>query len=375
MVLAKKRSALLLTSVCDLHPTSPELAFCRFLLNYGLSPLVLCPEEGSLSRGLSAKGFEVKVLRHIQRWRSLKGRILAPWLTAGICRFVRQHEVLLVHSARMSTTPLALKAARRLEVPCISHLHGDTREGEKFRRYLVHQADAVIGVSQAALSRYAAPAGQEVAVVYNGLDIEEFRAHAARFDARSHLGLKEGMIVGMSGAYHLKGLDSFVDAAQGIRRRFPETNFVVMGEFRSRDFQQEISRRIAETGMTEAFFFAGFQENIAPFMAACDLWAVPSRLDAAPMVAIEAMALGKPVVGSRVGGIPELVEDGVTGIIVPPEDPGALAEAVCELLANPDLRNSFGEAGRRRVADRFSFDHFRGRMAEIYEHLISGSKP
>ncbi|NIM06679.1 MAG: glycosyltransferase, partial [Armatimonadetes bacterium] len=213
MASTRKNGVLLLTSISSLHPTSPELALCHFLDQYGFSPLVACPQEGSLSSRLCEMGIQVKVIPGISRWRNLKGRLFVPWIIKEICTFVPQYQVVLVHSARMSTTPSAVKVAHHLGVPCISHIHGVPRDPGKFRRYLVHEADTVIGVSKAALAQYSPAERQEVAVVYNGLDIEAFRHRGNEFDARARSGLTGNFIVGMSGAYQLKGLDVLVDAA------------------------------------------------------------------------------------------------------------------------------------------------------------------
>jgi len=372
---AERQSVLVLTSSANASPTNPELALCRFLQERcDLQPLFVCPQEGTLSRGLRALGAEVKVLRHIRRWRNLKARLLFPWIMRDLQRFVSGQRVALVHAARLSVTPFAVKIARRLKIPCISHIHGVPTDSNKFRRYLVHQANVVIGVCDAALTHYKTAPGQEVRVVHNGLDTEAFLARAGESDAGCSLGLRDYLVIGMSGAYPLKGVDVFVEAAAMVGERFSQARFIILGAFRDAGFEKRMERRVRALGLSRHLFFVGFQENVAPYIAATEVWTIPSRVDAAPMIALEAMALGKPVVGSRVGGIPELVCDGETGSIVPAGDAGALAGAICDLLADPVKRNSLGEAGRKRVEKEFSFDRFCGEMKKIYDWLIGGSR-
>jgi glycosyltransferase involved in cell wall biosynthesis len=114
----------------------------------------------------------------------------------------------------------------------------------------------------------------------------------------------------------------------------------------------------------------GHRDDVPAILAAADLFVLPSESEASPNVILEAMAGGLPVVASRVGGIPELVADGVTGHLVPPADPQALATAVLDLLDRPDRRAAFGRAARMRIAREFSFD----RMVVQFETLyLTGS--
>lgn len=373
MVPDKQGGARILTSISQLHRTSPEVALCRFLKDDGLRPIVVAPQAGNVEN-LTAEGAEVLVLPGINRWRNLKWRLLSPWLIGKLASIASHNNVKLVHAARLSVTPFAVKVAQRIHRPAISHIHGLPGESSKFTRYLVEQADAVVGVSRAALANYSPVTGQQVKVIYNGLDIERFCSQANEFDIREKYKITGNPLLGISGAYHLKGLDLIVEAAPTITQQFPQAQFIVLGNFRGRDYQEQIERRLNLLKLTEHFIFAGAQENVAPFMAAADLWLVPSRVDAAPMVALEAMSLGKAVVGSDVGGIPELVRDGKDGLIVPREDPGALAKVVCNLLADKIQLQLLGEAAKARVKQEFSTEVFNCQMGALYDALLGGER-
>lgn len=376
MAATAKPAVLLLTSSSSFSITNPDISVCRFVEQHDLLPLVSCPHEGTLADWFSARGTLLEIIPDLQRWHSLRVRLQSPWLVSRICRFAAEHEVVLVHALRMSVTPLAVKVAARLKVPCITHLHGVPRTPLKFKRYLIQKADLLIAVSEAALVNYHGRGRPAVAVVYNGLNLEEFRAHVSAFDARQRYAIpREALVVGISGTIPRKGLDLFVEASARIAHDFPAARFLVLGPLSKTEYQTRILARIESLGLSPVFTFSGYQKNVAPFFAAADVWTVPSRDDAAPMVALEAMALGKPVVGSRVGGIPELVQDGVTGTIVPAEDAAALAEAVCALLAEPKRRERLGNAARERVAQEFSFERFCRELGEIYGRLVPGFRP
>jgi len=371
MVLPAEKSVLILSSNSDFSLTRPEVILCRFIRKYGLVPVLICPKEGSLSRILREEGISVSILPNIHRWRSFRTRLRAPWMLRFILRIASERDVALVHAGRLSVTPFAVKAARRLGVPCLTHLHGIPRDAGKFRRYLLQQADALIAVSNAVLTYCPAEIRQKAQVIYNGMDIVDFRSRAAESNVRADFGISpHDPIIGMVGPFYRKGADIFIQAAGIVKQDFPSARFLFLGDFRERQMQAQLTTLITSLELQQAVIFAGMQLNIAPFMAASDIWIVPSRHDAAPMVAQEAMALGKPVIGSRVGGIPELVENEITGFIVPPEDPQALAEAICKLLRNPQLRHIFGEAGRKKVGKEYSLEGFYERMSEVYRDLL-----
>jgi glycosyltransferase involved in cell wall biosynthesis len=131
---------------------------------------------------------------------------------------------------------------------------------------------------------------------------------------------------------------------------------------------------VNERDLNSVVTFAGFQSNVLEYMADFDVVVLPSILEGFGIVLLEAMAMGKPVVASRVGGIPEAVEDSVTGILVPPANSRKLAEALVVLLENSTLRQSMGEAGRARVETLFSLERTIKEIECCYNHILSQSR-
>ena len=167
-----------------------------------------------------------------------------------------------------------------------------------------------------------------------------------------------------------KGQRHLIDAMPAILRAVPETWLAVVGEGSEADALQA---RAASLGPEVAarIVFTGRRDDVSALTADLTLAVLPSLREAQGISLIEAMARGVPVVASAVGGIPEVVTDGVDGRLVPPGDPAALADAIVELLRDPALRHRLGEAGRRTVADRFSIDAQVRAIQAVYDEELA----
>jgi glycosyltransferase involved in cell wall biosynthesis len=135
-------------------------------------------------------------------------------------------------------------------------------------------------------------------------------------------------------------------------------------------FQAELEREADRAGVRERVEI-GFHDDVAALLARLDVVALPSWTEGLPMVLLEAMAAGRPVVATPVGGTPELVVDGETGLLVPPRDPEALAAALRRVLDDRELADRLGEAGRRRVSERFSLEAMTRRVLELYDEVTA----
>jgi glycosyltransferase involved in cell wall biosynthesis len=125
-----------------------------------------------------------------------------------------------------------------------------------------------------------------------------------------------------------------------------------------------------QLGLADRVHLAGHQQDVRPWLAALDVLVLSSDWEGMPNALLEAMAAGLPIVATAVGGVPEVVVDGATGLLVPPGDPSALAEAITRLLRDPDLRRTMGQAGRARVERRFSINETVRLTEELYATLL-----
>jgi glycosyltransferase involved in cell wall biosynthesis len=168
----------------------------------------------------------------------------------------------------------------------------------------------------------------------------------------------------------VKGLHHLIEAAPLILRRCPETRFLLIGDG---EMRQVLEMDVRGRGLEDRVLLTGFRADVPAVMAGADLIVLPSINEGMGRVLVMAMALGKPIVATRVGGIAELLGDGESGCLVPPCDPNALAEAICFLLQNPSRARVLGEAGRRR-APCYSATAMLEALAKLYREIREVSR-
>lgn len=202
----------------------------------------------------------------------------------------------------------------------------------------------------------------QMRLCYKSVEIDQFRpAH----ELRARLGAHPPRVLFVGGNMQRKGLPTLIAAAPLVVGRVPDVEFVVAG----RDAAQAHMAALCESaGVRERFHFTGLQSQgeLLQRYAEADVFVLPALTEALGIVFLEAMAAGVPVVGTRVGGIPEIIDDGVNGLLTPPEDPAALAERLVTLLTQPDLRERFRQAATHTL-QRFSVDAMMRCTYGLYE--------
>lgn len=249
------------------------------------------------------------------------------------------------------------------------------------------RSDAYVAISQAVADALVERGVPEdiITVIPNGIDADAFAEAAVEFygDGAAKMptaDLKERPLV-FCAARNMdqsKGIDVFAEAASLMLKdwpaeaNIPAPNFRVAGSGPEKMVLEDFAKG---EGIDDPFKVIGYAPLIAPWYKACDISVMPSRAEAAAVVALEAMSLGKPVVATRVGGIPEVVIDGETGILVDPDDPHELATAIRSLLLDPALAKRMGAAGALRVRNHFTEDHMVKAYIELFVRLTEGEGP
>lgn len=333
---------------------------------------------GRVAQGLAAGGVPVLGLGMADRPR---GGELLPGALA-LARWIDALEIDLVQSFlyRANTlAPLAgrLAARRPARVAVESSLAPPgaplTLLSARLARRL---ADRVVAVSAAVRDELVARFGarpERVVVIPNGVDLERYRAGSGRQQARRDLGLPEGAFVAGAAGRMLpvKAFDRLLAAVPTLRRDGLPVHLALAGDGPQRRRLEEQARRL---GIASSVSFLGVRGDMATFFAAVDAFVLPSLREGSPRALLEAMAAGRPVVASAVGGVPEIVEDARSGLLVPPGSSDDLAAALARLAADPALALGLGAAARQRVEDHFSLDAMVHAYQRLYASLLSARR-
>ncbi|MFU8781324.1 MAG: glycosyltransferase [Kiritimatiellia bacterium] len=376
----------------DLYGASRSfLRLCSRMVRDGITVRAVLPESGPLLDALRDAGVDVLVLHPLplierRAFRSLSGIIKTIWCTpVSVWRLrgvIRDFQPDLVHS-NLSVLYTPAIAARWMRIPHVWHIRECYGEFGAFwkiyRRFMLWGSDRILAVSQAVADQFGAQGAGRVMVLHNGFPIEEFDAvPVARQRAfRDRVGVRDEPLVGLVGRIKFvrKGQEYLAEAAALLKDRFPDVRYVLVGSaFPGNEAHVDALReRIAALGVGDRVLLAGDVEDIKAAYAAMDIVVMASGLpEPFGGVVIEAMAMGKPVVGSAMGGTLEQVVDGVTGLLVPPRDPVALAKALARLLENEELRQRMGAAGRKHFEQHFAFGPFYDALRALYREVTCG---
>ncbi|MCK4325604.1 GT4 family glycosyltransferase PelF [bacterium] len=236
-------------------------------------------------------------------------------------------------------------------------------------KILLHWTDKVIcvsnGVRKFYVNRIGISEGKTV-TIYNGIALGHLHTNA-EVTANKYGLCSEGRIIGAIGRLIVqKGLKYLIHAMAITLKQVPQTKLLIIGDGPERGNLCELAGRL---GITDKVIFLGFQKDITRFLRTMEILAMPSLFEGLPVVALEAMTLEKPVIATKILGVDEVVEDGKTGVLVPPRNPDALAHAIIELLNDVEESKRMGMAGRERVEKYFNVNLMVKKYEDVYDEL------
>jgi L-malate glycosyltransferase len=290
--------------------------------------------------------------------------------------FLRREKIRVVHShdlwanlmgvpaAWIARTPVILSSQRNL-----AHLSWYTPFRRKVIRLIYHLSTGVIANSEAVknllVQDFRIPIGR-VHVLHNGVDFDRFQRNPGdRRKIHSGLEPETKLIVHVANMNsEVKGHTVLIEAARTVCASIPQAKFVLIGDG---PLRFGLERQVQELQLQERVLFLGSRKDVPEILSGGDLFVFPSFAEGLPNSVLEAGASGLPIVATPVGGIPDIIIHGVTGLLVPPRDAQALAESILQVLSNPDLARTLSRACQDRVRTEFSFARLIEGLGKLYE--------
>ncbi len=383
--MTKPRNVLFLQSSSELYGSGKIiLQVLKIYKTEGFNPVVVLTGPGPIQPLLESEG----ILVHIQNLGILRRKYVNPRgllnrLSKNLSayRFLSQlhqkHRFELVYSNTLAVV-VGAYWAKRNRLPHLWHIH-EILPGPapllKLLCTLLDQSTAYpIAVSNAVANHWQPVLKKsKIQVIHNGIPYDEFLADYP--NAKGRLNLPESSIlIGMVGRINPgKGQLFFLGLAEKLSQKYPNAHFVLVGDpFPGYEpILEQMMNVIRENGLEKRVSYLGFREDIPEIMAALDIFVLPSILpDSFPTVILEAMASGKPVLATRSGGASEMVLDQETGFLISIGDTASALESLEKLIGNQELREAYGEAGRKRVLQEYSLEAFEEKIKiHLWQHL------
>jgi len=312
-----------------------------------------------------------------------RGRAFSVDYLHSLVRVIRRERVDLVQSHLFGSSVYCALAGLLTRRPVIATLHG-TVDVDRADRWLAAKLAAIkVGVARVvcvsdALERDILAATslppRQCMRIYNGIDMARY-AHGAGTRLRRELGLDDDtiLVVSVGNIRPAKGYEHLLAAAAMLRDRLPgRFHFAIAGQPDRAGLQEQLQAEHRRLGLEGVVSFLGYRADTLELLRGADLYALSSTTEGFPLAPLEAMAVGLPVVATRSGGPEELIRDGQTGLLVPPGQPLALADAIARLADDRRLRRDLAAAAREMVCERFSIESMVARYAELYETTLNG---
>jgi glycosyltransferase involved in cell wall biosynthesis len=342
-----------------------------------------CAPGGRLIPLVQENHMEVRTFKNmVQPLHPFKDTLALLDLTA----FLRKNLYHIVHTHNSKAGFLGRLAAKLAGVPVIVHtIHGFAFHDEEplWRQMLFrnlerlgsHWSDRMIFISQPLIDwalKDHIVGEEKITKIYSGIQLDKF--HPVKSEEKDRIRRKwalkkEEAVVGIvSKLWEGKGHTVLIEAFKLLKEKIKDAKLVIVGEGYLYD---ELFRLVGNNGLRESVLFTGFQMDVSEIIATFDVAVLPSFFEGMGRVILEAMAMEKPVVASRVGGIPDLIDQGINGLLVRPGDARELADALEKVLSDNGLARKLGKEGRKRIKDQFSADVMVQSIEKLYRELLA----
>jgi glycosyltransferase involved in cell wall biosynthesis len=343
-------------------------------LDSDFSPTVVCPSAHGLAVELKNRGVQTVIIKNYA-WRKGRYFLHRYFELYELRKLLRSERFDIIHCNEVHSTVYGVKAAHGLGIPVVTHVRLPV-SGETVQKYKLGRADRIIAVSRAIAEGFAGwKYKNKVCVIYNGVDLKEFSASSAnRAALRSEIGVgEEEILIGMIGLIGSRKRQHIaLEALRRVAGENRQCKLLIVGDATKyeKHYEHNVRRRAREYGLGDKVIFMPFQTEIARVYAGLDINLLIAEEEGFGRVVIESAAMGVPSIGTKIGGIPEVIRDGETGFLIPLDASDALAERILLLARDEELRHRMGEAARRFVSENFSIEKHRDAIQQLYLQVL-----
>lgn len=347
------------------------LSYLDLLDRNEFCPHVVCPGTGTLKA--EVEKYQVPVVSSpLPPWRKLRYKIHHPWAVWKLANIFRQWNIDIVHVNDYWWSPLAYLAAKKCHIPVVVHIRQQI-EPVRIKQYWLDKPDRLFPVSKDIENVLHAMAVEpsRVQLAYSGINVNHFCDAEKRDTFRKHYCVKgdQPVIGTVANLFPRKGYEYLIEALVTVKEVYPDICYVIVGEGPT-SYQEQLVGLVKEKRLESNVLFAGFQENVFEFLNAFDVFVLPSLMEGFGIALLEAMAMSKPIVACKVGGVPEVIKDGVTGMLVPPKDSKSLATALLKILKDDQTKIRLGLAAREIVETQFTREAAMKRIQHFYHQVM-----
>ena len=350
------------------------IALLKTLDRQKWEPHAVCPGTGPFGEQLRTIAVPTHALS-LPPWRKPLAVFQRRSAVGRLGAFVKQLDPAMIHVNDIWWVPhtvSAIASHTSHPVPIVAHVRQEI-EPAKVQRYQLDRVEAVIAISRQVEQSLIAGgvSAKKVRTVYSGIDLSEREPAHNDQAIRQMIGLPNGAVLlgTVANLFPRKGYEVMLRALPAIVRAVPAVHYVIVGSD-DHDYADRLKRLAQDLNIADRVHIVGFQDPVQPFLAALDLYVHPALMEGFGIAVVEAMAVGKAVVATTTGGLPEVVAQGETGLLVPPGDAESLAATVVSLLGDKVRRAQMGRNGKARAHERFSLDASVRHMERVYGEVL-----
>jgi glycosyltransferase involved in cell wall biosynthesis len=351
------------------------LSYLELLDRNEFCPHVVCPDTGALKAEVEKLHVPV-VSSPLPSWRKWRNFLQRPGAVRELVWVFRQWNIDIVHVNDYWWAPLAYLAANKCNLPVVVHIRQQI-EPVRVKQYWLQKMNSLFPISKeiegVLLSMSVAPS--RVHVAYSGIDANHSCDAEARHAFRQRYGLTDDQpIIGtVANLFPRKGYEYLIEALEVVKVDHPGISCFIVGEG-PESYKEHLVQLVKKKKLDTNVVFAGFQKNVFEFLNAFDVFMLPSIMEGFGIALLEAMAMSKPIVACKVGGVPEVIEDGVTGILVPPRDSKGLATALLRIMKDDQAKKMLGLAAKKIVETKFTREAAIKRIQDLYLDVLRERK-